>query len=126
MLNWLKSLFHVAPAPRKTVELQAKLLPTNGHRLHGEAEFELYDNDGWELEAEVDFPSGERATSMIMYIDGNPVLDLRPDYDESEGKLSSRRGDILDILPMEGMSVEIRQGDQTVLTGTFELEPRFR
>jgi len=126
MLNWLKTLLQVEPAPQKTMELQAKLLPTNGAHLFGEAEFETYDNDGWELEAEVDFRNGERPSPLIMYLKGQPVLNLTPDdYDESEGKLSSRRGDILGVVPSEGMPIEIRRDGETVLSGTFERHPRF-
>ena len=126
MLNWLKTVFQVEPAPQKTMELQAKLLPLNGQRMFGEAEFETYDNDGWELEAEVDFRGGERPSPLIMYLGGKPILNLAPDHDESEGKLSSRRGDILGVVPAEGMPIEIKQAGQTVLSGTFERHPRFR
>ena len=126
MLNWLKSLLQVEPAPQKTMELQAKLLPTNGAHMFGEAEFETYDNDGWELEAEVDFRNGERPAPLIMYLRGQPVLNLAPDHDESEGKLSSRRGDILGVTPMEGMPIEIKMAGQTVLSGKFERHPRFQ
>ncbi|MEM7460164.1 MAG: hypothetical protein AAF331_11915 [Pseudomonadota bacterium] len=126
MLNWLKSILQVEPAPQKTMELQAKLLPTNGAHLFGEAEFETYDNDGWELEAEVDFRNGERPTPLIMYLKGKPVLNLAPDHDESEGKLSSRRGDILGVTPLEGMPIEIKMAGETVLSGKFERHPRFQ
>ena len=125
MLSFLKSLFGVQPAPRKTMELQAKLLPTNGQPMFGEAEFETYDNDGWELEAEVDFRNGERPSPMIMYLKGRPVLNLSPDHDEAEGKLSSRRGDILGVTPTEGMPIEIKMAGETVLSGKFERHPRF-
>ena len=126
MLNWLKSLLHVEPAPQKTMELQAKLLPTNGAHLFGEAEFETYDNDGWELEAEVDFRNGERPSPMIMYLRGQPDLHLATDNDETEGKLSSRRRDILGVTPTEGMPIEIKMAGETVLSGTFERHPRFQ
>lgn len=126
MLNWLKTVLQVEPAPQKTLELQAKLLPTDGQRMFGEAEFETYDNDGWELEAEVDFRGGQRPSALIMYLSGKPVLNLAPDHDESEGKLSSRRGDILGVVPTEGMPIEIKQAGQIVLSGTFERHPRFQ
>lgn len=126
MLNWLKTVFQVEPAPTKTMELQAKLLPMDGQHMFGEAEFEIYDNDGWELEAEVDFRGGQRPSPLIMYLSGKPVLNLAPDHDESEGKLSSRRGDILGVVPTEGMPIEVKQAGQTVLSGTFERHPRFR
>ncbi|MEO1552752.1 MAG: hypothetical protein AAFR82_02365 [Pseudomonadota bacterium] len=126
MINLLKSLFQIEPAPQKTMELQAKLLPINGAHLFGEAEYETYDNDGWELEAEVDFRNGERPSPLIMYLSGQPVLNLAPDHDESEGKLSSRRGDILGVTPKEGMPIEIKMAGQTVLSGKFERHPRFQ
>lgn len=126
MLNWLKTSFRAKPAPQKTMELQAKLLPLNGQHMFGEAEFEIYDNDGWELEAEVDFRGGQRPSPLIMYLSGKPVLNLAPDHDESEGKLSSRHGDILGVVPTEGMAIEVKRAGQTVLSGTFERHPRFR
>lgn len=126
MLNWLKTSFRAKPAPQKTMELQAKLLPLNGQHMFGEAEFEIYDNDGWELEAEVDFRGGQRPSPLIMYLSGKPILNLAPDHDESEGKLSSRHGDILGVVPTEGMAIEVKRAGQTVLSGTFERHPRFR
>ncbi|MEL6858372.1 MAG: hypothetical protein AAFO74_08300 [Pseudomonadota bacterium] len=127
MINWLKSLLSIQPAPQKTVELQAKLLPDTGAGMFGEAEFELYSNDGWELEAEVDFRNGDRARPLSLWLDGQEVLALRPDdHDESEGKLSSRRGDALNVLPREGMAVAVKDGAATLLTGVFELHPRYR
>jgi len=126
MLKWLQTVLHVEPAPRKIMELQAKLVPLAGQKMFGEAEFEVYDNDGWELEAEVDFRGGQRPSPLIMYLNGKPVLNLAPDHDESEGKLSSRRGDILGVVPAEGMPIEIKQAGQTVLSGTFERHPRFQ
>ncbi len=126
MLKWLKTVLQVEPAPRKTMELQAKLVPLDGQKMFGEAEFEVYDNDGWELEAEVDFRGGQRPSPLIMYLNGKPVLNLAPDHDESEGKLSSRRGDILGVVPSEGMPIEIKQAGETVLSGTFALHPRFQ
>lgn len=125
MLTWLKSLLREEPAPEKTMELQAKLLPTDGQHMFGEAEFETYDNAGWELEAEVDFRNGERPSALIMYLKGQPVLNLAPDHDESEGKLSSRRGDILGVTPTEGMPIEIKKAGETVLSGTFQRHPRY-
>ena len=113
MMNWLKTVFQYQPAPKKTLELQAKLLPIKGQNLFGEAEFEVYDNDGWELEAEVDFRGGQRPCALIMYLGGKPVLNLAPDHDESEGKLSSRRGDILGLSQLKACrsksNVPVRQ-----------------
>lgn len=126
MMNWLRTVFQYQPAPQKTMELQAKLLPVNGQHLFGEVEFEVYDNEGWELEAEVDFRGGQRPCPLIMYLGGKPVLNLTPDHDESEGKLSSRRGDILGVIPAEGMPIEIKRAGQTVLSGTFERHPNFQ
>ena len=126
MLNWLKNILQYEPAPQKTMELQAKLLPVNGQHMFGEAEFEIYDNDGWELEAEVDFRGGQRPRPLIMYLNGKPILNLVPDHDESEGKLTSRRGDILGVVPIEGMPIEVKQAGKTVLSGTFERHPRFQ
>ena len=126
MLNWLKNILQYAPAPQKTMELQAKLLPVTGQHMFGEAEFEIYDNDGWELEAEVDFRGGQRPRQLIMYLSGKPILNLVPDHDEAEGKLTSRRGDILGVVPTAGMPIEIKQAGQTVLTGTFEHHSRFQ
>ncbi len=126
MLNWLKSVFRVEPPPTKTLELQAKLLPLDGLHMFGEAEFETYDNDGWELEAEVEFRGGQRPSPLIMYLNGKPVSNLAPDHDESEGKLSSRHGDILCVVPTEGMPIEIKRAGQTVLSGKFERHPRSR
>ena len=127
MLDWLKSILRYEPAPQKTMELQAKLLPASGTNLFGEAEFELYANDGWELEAEVDFRGGDRARPLMLWVDGRATLALLPDdHDESEGKLSSKRGDQLMVVPREGMRVDVKDGASTVLSGVFEVHPRFQ
>ncbi len=127
MIDWLKSLLGLEPAPSLTVELQAKLLPEDGANLFGEAEFELYSNDGWELEAEVDFRNGDRARPLSLWVDGQEVLPLHPDdHDESEGKISSRRGDQLNVLPQEGMRVDVKDDVATLLSGVFELHPKLR
>ena len=95
MLNWLKSLLSSGTSSHPVLELEAKLLPIENHRLHGEAEFEVYRDQSWELEVEVDFPIGQTATPLSVFVQDHPMLDLTPDYDDSEGKLSSRRGDHL-------------------------------
>ena len=127
MINWLLSLVKSGAKPRKTVELQARLVSVDGGNIFGEAEFELYSNNGWELEAEVNFRNGTRATPLSLWLNNREVLGLLPDdFDESEGKLSSRRGDRLSVLPTEGMRVDIKRNAATILSGTFELSPRFR
>ena len=127
MINWLLSLLKSGASPHKTVELQARLVSVDGGNVYGEAEFELYSNDGWELEAEVNFRDGTQATPLSLWLNNREVLGLMPDdFDESEGKLSSRRGDQLTVLPTEGMRVDIKRDASTILSGKFELHPRFR
>lgn len=126
MLDWLKSLLTAGPSSRPVLELEAKLLPINNQRLFGEAEFEIYRDQSWELEVEVDFRNGQSATPLSVYVEGQPMLNLSPDYDESEGKLCSRRGDDLPLLIEPGMQIEVRQEGIAVLAGTFGLSPRFR
>lgn len=126
MINWLLSRIKSNVRPRKTVELQARLASVDGGNIYGEAEFELYSNNGWELEAEVNFRDGTRATPLTLWLNNREILGLLPDdYDESEGKLSSRRGDRLPVLPTEGMQVDIKRDAATILSGRFELHPRF-
>lgn len=124
MLNLLKSLLAGAPRARKVLELEAKLLPVSGANLFGEAEFELYDDEGWEFEAEVDFRGGLTPAPMTLWLDGREFMTLSPDHDESEGKLSSRRGDRLTILPKEGMQVDIKQAGNIMLQGTLTRQGR--
>ncbi|MEM9374866.1 MAG: hypothetical protein AAGA72_01510 [Pseudomonadota bacterium] len=125
MLSWFKSLSKIKPLPRKTMELQANLQAIGGLPMHGEAEFETYENGEWEFETEVDFRNGSPAEPLTVYMKGRPIMSLRAEYDESEGKLSSRRGDILSVTPEEGMPIEVKRGGQTVLAGQFERHPKF-
>ena len=127
MFNWLLSLLNSGAKHRKTIELEAQLVSVDGGNIFGEAEFELYSNNGWELEAEVIFRNGTQATPLTLWLNDREVLGLIPDdFHESEGKLSSRRGDRLTVLPTEGMRVDIKRDAATILSGTFELQSRFR
>lgn len=124
MLNWLKSVVSGSASARPVTELAAKLLPIDNHRLFGEAEFEVYQDQSWSLEVEVEFRNGQRARPLCVHVEGQPMLKLCPDLDESEGKLSSRRGDDLPLMIEAGMQIDVRQDGIIVLSGRFDLSPR--
>ncbi|MEL7492323.1 MAG: hypothetical protein AAGJ73_16575, partial [Pseudomonadota bacterium] len=87
MLNWLKSLFASPPRAAKLLDLEAHLAAPDGGSLHGDAEFEAWDDGRWEFEAELDHPGGAPAGPLEVFVDGVLIGELTTRGSESELKL---------------------------------------
>ena len=125
MLNFLKQLFQGTPRARKTLDLEARLTAADGSRMHGELEYEAYEDGSWELDIEVDHFSPAPAGPLSVRIDGTEVhaLPVATNRHESEAELSSRRGDTLSAQPSAGSKADIIDANGTVLmSGVFARE----
>ncbi|MEL6324233.1 MAG: hypothetical protein AAGJ29_06400 [Pseudomonadota bacterium] len=122
MLNWLMRLFGTSPRARKIIDLEAHLDAVSGSPLHGDIEFEAYDDGYWELEIEIDHPSGPPAGPLDVKIGGEVVITLVPSNGhETEHKLVSGR-DVIPLEPLAGMAVEVAGPDGQLLTGTLRAD----
>ena len=121
MWNWLKNLFGGAPRARKTIDLEAHLASVDGGLLHGDAEYEEYDDGSWSFEAELEHAGPAPAGPIEVFIDGVKIADLAPRDDESEVKLRSGV-DALAKTPTLGAAVEIRAGGAAVVKGVFQAD----
>lgn len=121
MLNWLMKLFGGAPQPRKMLDLEARLAPKDPvSPLHGEGEFEAWEDGSWRFEVEVEGPDGTPAPAgLVAFIDGVDVGPLTPRGDEAELKLSSRAGNTLATLPDAGSVLEVKGPAGEHLNGDF-------
>ena len=119
MFGIIKKIF--TPAPRKIGELEARLIPVDPSvRLRGDAEFDLYEDDSWRLELEVDHPSNTTGTDFEVRFDGVTVAMIPANRGrETEVNLSSRRGDELAKYPQPGTVVDVFAGGTYVLRGEF-------
>lgn len=119
MLSWLKSIFGGAPRAQKIVDLEAKLLPTEGYVCDGDFECEAYDNGDWSIEIEVDHNGPAPEGPWRVLIDGRQITDMTPSArDETELHLRSGR-DTLDFQLAEGMTVELHDAQGVFLSGTL-------
>ncbi|MEL6473869.1 MAG: hypothetical protein AAFQ21_07265 [Pseudomonadota bacterium] len=119
MLNWLKSLFSGPPRARKRVDLDARLSAPDGGPLHGEEEFEAYDDGRWSFEVEVEHGhGGAPAGPLEAYLNVTSLGTLSLRGDESELKLFSDTG-ALPMEPAEGMAIDVRASGAIVVAGTF-------
>lgn len=124
MLNWLTKLFGGgAPRARKMLDLDARLSAADpASPLHGEAEYEAWEDGSWQFEVEVEGPDGTTAPAgLVAMINGAEVGALSPRGDEAELKLSQRRGDTLAVFPEVGSTIEVRDASGAVLvSGMFQ------
>ena len=121
MMNFLKKLFQSEPRPMKITNIVARLNAADGGRMHGELEYEAYDNGQWELEIDIEHMGPAPNGPLDIRIDGRSLMSLPVSQrgNDTEVKLSSRRGDTLSVTPAIGMSVEVRNATGVLLTGTF-------
>lgn len=123
MLNWLKSLFGSGGGrPAKTVDIEAHLSAVDpASPLHGDAEFEAWEDGGWSFEAEVEGPDHgpPPPAGLTVVIDGKLVGPLTLRGDEAELKLRSGQG-VIPVVPAVGSTVEIHGPTGVLLTGTFQ------
>ena len=121
MMNFLKKLFQSEPRPMKITNIEARLNAADGGRMHGELEYEAYDNGQWELEIDIEHMGPAPNGPLDIRIDGRSLMSLPVSQrgNDTEVKLSSRRGDTLSVTPAIGMSVEVRNATGVLLTGTF-------
>lgn len=125
MLNFLKQVFQGTPRARKTVDLEARLIAADGGQMHGELEYEAYEDGSWELDIEVDHFTPAPAGPLRVRIDGKEVysLPVSTNRHESEAELSLKRGDTLLATPSVGSKAEIFDAHGTILmSGTFAPE----
>lgn len=125
MLDWLKNLFWGGGGrPRKVLDVEAHLAaadPTSA--LHGDGEYEAWDDGSWSFEVEVEGPDGTQAPAGITaFVDGVEIGTLVPRGDEAELKLSSRAGDTIAKTPAEGSTLEVRGPGGEQLSGTFRTD----
>ncbi len=126
MLAFLKRIFQYEPRPVKVQEIEARLTATDGSRLNGELEFEVYDDGNWELEIDIEHMGTRPDGPLDIRINGRSILTLPVSErgNDTEKKLKSRFGDTLAITPTPGMDVEIRNAMGILLHGTFGIDRR--
>lgn len=122
MLNWLMKLIGGGqPQVRKMLDLEARLVPGDpASRLHGDGEYEAWEDGSWSFEVEVESPDGTQAPQgLVAYIDGVEIGPLIPRGDEAQLKLSHRAGDALATFPEVGSTLEVRGPSGEQLSGAF-------
>lgn len=121
MLNWLKKVFQYEPRPVKVKEIEARLSATDGGHLHGDIEFEEYEDGNWEFEVEIEHGRKPPEGPYDIRVNGQTVYSLPVDMrrDETEKKYGSKFGDTLSIQPDTGMQVEVHTPAGLVLSGVF-------
>ena len=119
MFALLKKAF--TPGPKKIGELEARLTAADpSMRLRGDAEFDLYEDDSWKLELEIDHPNNAAGADFDVRFDGVSVAMITANRGrETEVNLSSRRGDDLAKYPQPGTMVEVYNEGTLVLSGQF-------
>jgi len=123
VFDWLRHLFQTQPRGLKIVELEAHLAAVDGGTLHGDVEFEGYDNGHWELDIDIEHPAGAPDGPLDLKIDGQTITTLTPSRpDETERTLRPDRGDTLVVDPKVGMAVEVVGPTGTILIGTLALD----
>jgi len=122
MLNWLmKILGGGQPQMRKLLDLEARLVAGDpASMLHGDGEYEAWEDGSWSFEVEVEGHDGSPAPQgLVAFIDGVEVGSLTPRGDEAELKLSHRAGDTLAAFPDAGSTLEVKGPAGEHLSGAF-------
>ena len=123
MLNWLKTVFQYAPAPRKLQELEAKLSAPDGRRdLYGDIEFDSYEDGGWKLEIEIEHPQEKPEGPLEIRFDGMPVKafdvargpDTEVTYRSTHSDLAKR--------PDARTKVDVYSASGVILSGVFVID----
>lgn len=124
MLNWLKRVFQYEPAPKKIKDIEAHLSAANGGFIHGDIEYEEYEDGNWELEIEIEHGRTPPEGPYDVRIAGKALNALPVDTrrDETEKKYFSKHGDTLPLTPDVGMSVEVHTPAGLLLSGTFGID----
>ena len=121
MLNWLKRVLQYQPRPVKIKNIEARLSSANGARVHGDIEYEEYEDGNWELEIEIEYGRTPPEGPFDVRIAGKPICSLPVDTrrDETEKKFLSKIGDTIAVQPDIGMTVEVHTPAGLLLSGTF-------